>query len=154
MTENTRPEAGTQNEIRASDAERERVVALLQHAGAEGRLTLDEVDERVATAFAATYRSQLPPLTRDLPHDPPADSPAPKRPAGFTAPNGIVVSRGIAIHAIIATVLSVMLIGRWAAGPTMFFWPAFPMLWLWGSLAIRIVLRRSGVWRDARWGNR
>jgi hypothetical protein len=129
------------------------VVALLQHAGAEGRLTLEEVDERVAAAFAATYRSQLPSLTRDLPEDSPGE-PAPKRPAGFTGPGGVVVSRGIAIHAIIATVLSVILISRWAAGPTMFFWPAFPMFWLWGSLAIRVALRRSGVWRGARWGNR
>src|SRR5262249_58575624 len=105
-------------------------------------------------AFAAMYRNQLPALTRDLPHDPPSRE-KPERPAAnFTGPGGVVVSRGIAIHAIIATVLSMILIGRWAAGPTLFFLPAFPMFWLWGSLAVRIALRRSGGWRSARWGNR
>jgi hypothetical protein len=53
--------------IRASDAEREAVVARLQAAGGEGRLALEELAERVDRALAATTRDELEPLTRDLP---------------------------------------------------------------------------------------
>lgn len=57
-------------EIRASDAERERVVSFLRDKTAEGRLTADELDERVGRAYAAVTRAELDPLVRDLP-DPP-----------------------------------------------------------------------------------
>jgi hypothetical protein len=53
--------------IRASDAEREQVAHILQTAMAEGRLTLDEGEERLAAVYAATYRDDLAPLTADLP---------------------------------------------------------------------------------------
>lgn len=56
--------------IRASDAERERTVAHLHDALGEGRLDIDETDRRVATAYAATHREQLPPLVDDLPDGP------------------------------------------------------------------------------------
>ena len=52
---------------RASDAEREAVVARLRHAAGEGRLTVDELDERIDAAYAATSRAELEPLTADLP---------------------------------------------------------------------------------------
>jgi Domain of unknown function (DUF1707) len=57
-------------EIRASDAERERIVAFLRDQTAEGRLTADELDERVGRAYAAVTRGELARLVRDLP-DPP-----------------------------------------------------------------------------------
>jgi hypothetical protein len=53
--------------VRASDAEREAVVARLHHALGEGRLDLAETDMRVAAAYAARYRSDLSPLLADLP---------------------------------------------------------------------------------------
>ncbi|HEX3814932.1 MAG TPA: DUF1707 domain-containing protein [Mycobacteriales bacterium] len=134
----------TANEVRASDAERERVAALLQQAGAEGRLTIAEVDERVAAAYAATYRRELPPLTRDLPTDDTTRETA-RRPV----PGPLRYDRGLRIHAVIATVLSVILISRWAGTGLGFFWPIFPMFWLWGSLAVRMAFRRAGGW-DAR----
>jgi hypothetical protein len=59
-----------QPEIRASDAERERVVAFLRDKTAEGRLTADELDERVGRAYTAVTRGELHRLVRDLP-DPP-----------------------------------------------------------------------------------
>lgn len=52
---------------RASDAEREETVQRLHQALAEGRLDLAETDERVAAAYAARHRSDLPPLLADLP---------------------------------------------------------------------------------------
>jgi hypothetical protein len=54
-------------EIRASDLERRRVIATLQAACVEGRLSLDEYSQRVEDALAARTRQQLEPLLADLP---------------------------------------------------------------------------------------
>jgi hypothetical protein len=53
--------------VLASDAERERVALVLRDAAAEGRLTLEELSDRVATAYAARTSTELDALTRDLP---------------------------------------------------------------------------------------
>lgn len=60
--------------IRASDADRTATVDVLQDAVARGLLTHDEGGERMATALAARFRDELPPLTADLP---PLPAPAP-----------------------------------------------------------------------------
>jgi hypothetical protein len=52
---------------RASDAEREAVVARLRDAAGEGRLTVEELAERIDAAYAAKTRAELEPLTADLP---------------------------------------------------------------------------------------
>lgn len=53
--------------MRASDAERDRVVELLSEHAAEGRLTLAELEERAQQAFHARTHAELELLTRDLP---------------------------------------------------------------------------------------
>jgi hypothetical protein len=53
--------------MRASDAERDQVVQFLKEHTAQGRLTLEELEERSAAAYAATTRLQLHRLTEDLP---------------------------------------------------------------------------------------
>jgi hypothetical protein len=53
--------------VRASDGEREQVAQVLRAAMTEGRLTLEEGEERLAQVYAATYRDELTPLVRDLP---------------------------------------------------------------------------------------
>ena len=53
--------------IRASDAERERTAGLLRDAAAEGRLTFEELADRVEAAAAAKTRDDLTRLTADLP---------------------------------------------------------------------------------------
>jgi Domain of unknown function (DUF1707) len=53
--------------VRASDAEREQTVALLQRSYADGRLALAELEERAGAAYAAQTRAQLRDLTADLP---------------------------------------------------------------------------------------
>ncbi|HEU4425828.1 MAG TPA: DUF1707 domain-containing protein [Pilimelia sp.] len=58
--------------LRASDADRQQVVAELERHTAAGRLTLDEFDERVALALAALTRGDLAAVTHDLPAEPPA----------------------------------------------------------------------------------
>ena len=62
--------------VRASDAEREQTVALLQRNFADGRLTQAELEERAGAAYAARTRPQLRDLTADLPapeQSPPSD---------------------------------------------------------------------------------
>lgn len=53
--------------IRCSDAEREQVRAVLYTAAGEGRLTMDEVEERLARIEAARFRHELADVTADLP---------------------------------------------------------------------------------------
>ncbi|WP_219418106.1 DUF1707 SHOCT-like domain-containing protein [Pseudonocardia nigra] len=53
--------------MRASDADRERTVAILQREVGTGRLTLDEFSERSAIAYHARTLGELAALTRDLP---------------------------------------------------------------------------------------
>lgn len=55
------------NEMRVSDAEREAAAAELQEHFASGRLTQDELDERLAAAFAAKTHGDLNALFTDLP---------------------------------------------------------------------------------------
>jgi hypothetical protein len=54
-------------DVRASDAERDRTVELLRDAAAEGRLTFEELADRIGAAGAATTRGELERLTTDLP---------------------------------------------------------------------------------------
>jgi Domain of unknown function (DUF1707)/Cell wall-active antibiotics response 4TMS YvqF len=53
--------------LRASDAERERVAGLLRDAGAEGRITLEELSERLELAWAAGTQPELDTVVEDLP---------------------------------------------------------------------------------------
>jgi hypothetical protein len=55
------------NEMRVSDAEREAAADELQEHFASGRLTQDELDERLAAAFAAKTHGDLNALFTDLP---------------------------------------------------------------------------------------
>ncbi|MFG2586685.1 DUF1707 domain-containing protein [Streptomyces sp. NBC_01166] len=52
--------------LRASDADREAVVAELQEAAADGRIDLDELGARLEVALAARTHDELAPLTADL----------------------------------------------------------------------------------------
>src|SRR5579875_3057437 len=53
-------------DLRAADADRERVAALLAEAAADGRLTADEHAERCGRAYAARTLGELAELTADL----------------------------------------------------------------------------------------
>lgn len=55
------------DQFRASDDDRERVVAILRDAHAEGRLTRDEFDERLESTYAARTYNDLNGLLTDLP---------------------------------------------------------------------------------------
>lgn len=53
--------------MRASNADRERIAKILHDAMAEGRLTVDELEERLDQVYAAKTMGDLVPVTRDLP---------------------------------------------------------------------------------------
>ncbi|MFF0519960.1 DUF1707 domain-containing protein [Actinomadura nitritigenes] len=71
------PEPAGTPEMRAGDADRDRVAQVLRDAAGEGRLTLDELDERLDAVYAAKTYADLEPLTRDLPATGADAAPAP-----------------------------------------------------------------------------
>lgn len=56
--------------LRAGDADRERVAEQLRHHEAEGRLTVEELEERLESAFASRTVGELDLLLGDLPAPP------------------------------------------------------------------------------------
>jgi len=116
--------------VRASDADREKVVAALNQAVGAGMLTLAEAEERITTAYAARYRAELVGITADLPLEPtPPAAVAPiarRRPPVFVFP-------------LVAAVLIVL----WAISNAPFFWPVIPLVF--------IGLRIAGVNQGRRW---
>lgn len=66
-------------ELRASHGDRDRVVELLRVAAGDGRLTAEELDERLEVALTARTYGELAALTADLPAVPgfAAEAPAP-----------------------------------------------------------------------------
>jgi hypothetical protein len=68
------PERGN---MRASDADRERVAEVLRQAAGDGRLTLEELDERLDAVYAAKTYTELEPVTQDLPDPGAANAPSP-----------------------------------------------------------------------------
>jgi DUF1707 SHOCT-like domain len=61
-------------DIRASDEDRQRVVAALERHTGAGRLTLDEFAQRVEVACDARTLDELAAVVRDLPADSAAES--------------------------------------------------------------------------------
>ncbi|HVT68318.1 MAG TPA: DUF1707 domain-containing protein [Trebonia sp.] len=61
------PAAPDPRNMRASDADRESVANVLREAAGDGRLSMDELDERLDAVYAAKTYAELEPITRDLP---------------------------------------------------------------------------------------
>jgi hypothetical protein len=87
--------------LRASDADREAVVERLHRAAIEGRLDADELEERVATAYAAKFCTDLDGLTADV-TPPAARTPAPTRPHFVARPSRI---NGLAVASLVTSLL-------------------------------------------------
>jgi hypothetical protein len=66
--------------MRVSDADRDQAAQVLREAAAQGRLSMDELDERLELAYAAKTYADLAPVTRDLPQ--PGAAPGTAVPAG------------------------------------------------------------------------
>jgi hypothetical protein len=70
----TADQFGTIGQLRASHQDRDRVVEVLRVAAGDGRLTADELDQRLEAALTARTYAELAVLTTDLPA---ASAPAP-----------------------------------------------------------------------------
>lgn len=101
-----------QPHIRASDAERQRVVDLLQEHTTAGRLSLDEFSTRVDAANRAVTRGDLAVLTADLP------TPAQPRPDERPWPTGLVVA-GIVVAVVLLVAIIAAMAGWMHMGPMM-----------------------------------
>lgn len=109
--------------MRTSDAEREQIATILRAAMSEGRLTLEEGEERLTAVYAAKFRDELAPLTADLPGG--------GRHALAATPEARAATRrdlrhGLAFVAVVGLVLT----GIWALSGAHFFWPAIPLFFL------------------------
>ncbi|MCF6522000.1 DUF1707 domain-containing protein [Streptomyces sp. JJ36] len=114
----TRPAA--EAEVRASDADRDRVADILREALAEGRLNAEEHSERLDAVYAAKTMGELEPLVRDLPHTRPGAEPAGQRWA-YAAP---AQHDGSVDHAI-AIFSGATRKGRWRVGRKTFAFACF-----------------------------
>ncbi|HKS99987.1 MAG TPA: DUF1707 domain-containing protein [Rugosimonospora sp.] len=85
-----------EDQVRVSDAEREAIVARLNAATGEGRLTLEEFADRAGRAYAARTRGELNELVADLP---PAAPGQPRRPPSQPPTSSQTVPVGAIKHA-------------------------------------------------------
>src|SRR5947209_414485 len=107
-----------QRSLRASVGDRERVVDFLRHSYGVGRLSEDELSERIESAYAARTVAELEALTADLPSE--------HRPASRRRRSGLEAS--VRIHVTVYLVVNAVLIGIWAAAGAGYFWPVWPIL--------------------------
>jgi hypothetical protein len=134
--------------VRASNGDRERVASILRAAAAEGLLTLDEADERLAGAYGAKYRHELEPLTADLPDA--------GRRLYAASPEGTAqreqfragARRGLIRHATAVAVLAAVAVTAWAFSGAEHFFPA-PFIFI-GVLSLVLHARRVG-WAGRTW---
>ena len=111
------------NRLRTSDKEREQVAEILRAAMTEGRLTLEEGEERLAAAYAAKFRDELGPLTADLPD-------GGRRALADTPQARAASRRGIRRHAGFVLAVATVLTLLWALSGAHFFWPIIPLAFL------------------------
>jgi hypothetical protein len=85
VTESSDPTAAAgRGRMRASHADREHVIDTLKAAFVQGRLTKDELDQRVGQAFASKTHAELAVLSADLPAGP---ARSPSQPARVQGPS-------------------------------------------------------------------
>jgi len=111
--------------LRASDADRERTVARLRRHHADGRLDLEEFNQRIDQAYAAKTVDELDHVMRDLPPEvPPAW--APPSPAARLSQS----QRKRGFYRVLASYggVMVLLVVIWAVTGAGYFWPVWPMI--------------------------
>ena len=106
------------DDLRASQDERDRVVERLRTHAGEGRLELDELEERVELALRARTRGDLAVLLRDMPRVPNRERSRRQR----------TVARASAAMALLPLLLAIVL---FSAAPPMIAWMGWPILGFW-----------------------
>jgi hypothetical protein len=131
-------------ELRIGDAEREATADSLREHYAQGRLSLDEFNERLSAAFSAVTQRDLDELTADLPHVRTPVAPLPQQSAGPGAGPRRSVIRAFAG---LITALAVVGVFSFAVAPGMWHLRFFslpgrlPVLVI-GLLLLRALFRR------------
>ena len=117
----------TDRDLRASDADRDRVAAQLREHASTGRLSVDELDERLEAVFAARTLGDLEPPLADLPRE--------KR-----------GERGYLLAGAPLIAVAMLLVVAWALTGAGAFWPIWVLIGLWwfGPLGRRHRWVRSG----------
>jgi hypothetical protein len=135
--------------MRASDADREVVRAVLVDAYGDGRLTREEYDDRLNTLYDSRTLGELPSLVADLtPADSPPALPAPLRPADLRARGARKWRRDVEESFGAFLVPSVICVVIWIAVGGGFFWPLFPMVFLGLNVLKTVVQRESAIERE------
>ncbi len=109
--------------VRIGDAERQAAARRLEQHYADGRLTWDELDERLATAYAARVEADLTPLFADLPALPPPPAPPAtirSRAEGLAALAGRRDVRALVLWTLIAAAIVGVL--QWHFVPIVLIW--------------------------------
>jgi uncharacterized protein DUF1707 len=134
--------------LRASDAERERTATLLRDHAAAGRLTPEELDERLDAAYGARTLGELEALAQDLPAAAPPAAPPRRR----LRPQ----ARERALHAIgLVVLINVACNAVWlATGASGSWWPKWVLLGTLIRLAFQLwqMLGPGGRADEARLG--
>jgi hypothetical protein len=124
--------------MKASDADRDQVLAVLSENFQAGRLTSDELEDRTGRALSARTLDELDALTADLPAGP--VDPAGPEPAG--QPFGAGLARVPILVVVLAVVIAGAVLGTTAAGHATHF--------LWLLIAVPLVARRLVLSRGGR----
>ncbi len=135
------------SQMRVSDADRERVAAMLREHFAQGRLEGDEFNSRLETAYTARTRADLVPLTGDLPEHDLADLPteatrsaAPDNRSAMKAAWGVWAS----VSAVCFTIWLITALTTGATYPW-FLWVAGP----WGVVLLASTIGGATMRRDS-----
>ena len=135
--------------MRASDADRELVRAVLVDAYGDGRLTREEYDDRLNTLYDSRTLGELPSLVADLtPSDSRPAVPAPLHPADLRARGARKWRRDVEESFGAFLVPSAICTVIWIAVGGGFFWPLFPMLFLGLNVVKTVVQRESAIERE------
>jgi DUF1707 SHOCT-like domain len=140
-------------DLRIGDADREAVAARLREHYAQGRLTLEEFNQRLDAAFAAKTQSQLNALTRDLPRAAAPSAPLPVTATGSRAERARQEHRSDRPrHGPVPVILAVVLGWLLLFGPHLWMapWPGKLAVFLVILAALRWLMRR--IWQVGRGG--
>lgn len=138
MSDGTKHPHGSDDAIRASDADREATAGALRHHHSDGRLTDDEFQDRFERSLAAKTLGDLRSLVKDLPGGGPAAS----------GHNGAPWRRWfVPLPVLLAIVALTAVLGRgWHAGVHHHRWFPWPPLLLLIGVAVLLRRRRCQSW--------
>jgi hypothetical protein len=132
--------ADVAEELRGSDADREHAVSELKRHCGDGRLTLDELEERIAEVYAASTKAEIEHALRELPkartvvpvvHGPPVRTSPSTAPVRTTVGHGAEVALKVHLYTYLC-VIALLVVIYMLTTPGGYFWPVWPALG-WGT---------------------